>query len=463
MSLHNWLQHLRAALVPRWGQRHDRRRGWLRAATHRPNLEVLEDRITPSFLWPAATSAAVLSEAPPGVVWSPLGRQFADITSDSILDQIALGYHSVGGYFVSDVVVWPGRGDGTFGDRIVSPIGGYASYIGFAVADFNGDGRLDVFTASPTPASGLDAPDPAFGAALLGRGDGSFDLEGFYSLVGISAGIVWPTGIGTGDISGTGRVDVVVAGSVDNPWNADTFVVLFNDGNWPPPPPPPPPSIRIGDANITEGHAGTAAASFTVTLSAPSTEAITVAYATADGTATAGSDYQAAPGTLTIPAGQTTGTITVLVNGDRLGEPNETFFVNLGNPTNATLADGQGVGTIVDDEPRISISDVSRKEGQKNQTTLFTFTVTLSDAYDQPVTMSFRTADGTARTSDQDYVARTGTLTFAPGETTRTITIEVKGDSKREASDTFYLDLFGLSSNALFTKSRGLGTILNDD
>jgi hypothetical protein len=56
-----------------------------------------------------------------------------------------------------------------------------------------------------------------------------------------------------------------------------------------------------------------------------------------------------------------------------------------------------------------------------------------------------------------------GTLTFAPGETTKTITIEVKGDSKREADETFYLDLFGLSSNALFTKNRGIGTILNDD
>jgi Calx-beta domain len=71
--------------------------------------------------------------------------------------------------------------------------------------------------------------------------------------------------------------------------------------------------------------------------------------------------------------------------------------------------------------------------------------------------------NGTATTGDSDYVARTGTLTFAPGETTKTITIEVKGDSKKEANETFYLDLFGLSSNALFTKNRGLGTILNDD
>ena len=69
--------------------------------------------------------------------------------------------------------------------------------------------------------------------------------------------------------------------------------------------------------------------------------------------------------------------------------------------------------------------------------------------------MSFRTVNGTATTSDGDYVAKTGTLTFAPGETTKTITIEVKGDSKKEANETFYLDLFGNSSNSLFTKNRG--------
>ena len=77
--------------------------------------------------------------------------------------------------------------------------------------------------------------------------------------------------------------------------------------------------------------------------------------------------------------------------------------------------------------------------------------------------MSYRTVDGTATTSDSDYVAKTGTLTFSPGETTKTITIVVNGDNKKEADEIFYLDLFGNSSNSLFTKNRGIGTILNDD
>ena len=77
--------------------------------------------------------------------------------------------------------------------------------------------------------------------------------------------------------------------------------------------------------------------------------------------------------------------------------------------------------------------------------------------------MSYRTVDRTATSGSGDYIAKTGTLTFAPGETTKTITFEVKGDNKKEANETFYLDLFGNCSNSLFTKNRGIGTVLNDD
>jgi hypothetical protein len=77
--------------------------------------------------------------------------------------------------------------------------------------------------------------------------------------------------------------------------------------------------------------------------------------------------------------------------------------------------------------------------------------------------MSFRTANGTATTGNADYVAKSGWISFKAGETTKTITITVKGDSKREGNETFYLDLYGLSSNAMFTKNRGVGMILNDD
>jgi hypothetical protein len=223
------------------------------------------------------------------------------------------------------------------------------------------------------------------------------------------------------------------------------------------------PRISISDTTVTEGNTGSRSATFTVALSAAYDVNVTVNYSTANGTATAGSDYQAASGTLTFTPGQTSKAVPVQVIGDRLAEANETFVVNLSSPTNVTITDGQGAGTIVDDEPHIGIGTVTKAEGRKNHTTQFTFTVTLSAAYDQAVTVSFRTADGTAKTSDNDYVARSGTITFAPGETTKTITIEVKGDSKKEADEDFYLDLFGNSGNSLFTNSRGIGTILNDD
>jgi hypothetical protein len=284
---------------------------------------------------------------------------------------------------------------------------------------------------------------------LLGQGNGTF-APSQYNWAGYNM-----TALTIGDFNGDARPDVAAA---DGGMNAVS--ILLNDFDWSD---PNTTQLLIRDEIVAEGNTGTVAVEIVVTLSAASTEMITVAYSTANGNAVAGSDYQAVSGTLTIPAGQTAGTITVLVNGDRVAEANETFFVNLSSATGATIADGQGVGTITDDEPRISISDVSKAEGKKGKTTQFTFVVTLSAAYDQPVSLSYQTVNGKATTGNKDYVAKSGAITFAPGETIKYITITIKGDSKRESNEVFYLDLYGLSSNALFTKNRGVGTILNDD
>jgi hypothetical protein len=105
------------------------------------------------------------------------------------------------------------------------------------------------------------------------------------------------------------------------------------------------PTITISDVSAAEGNAGTTPFTFTVTLSNASDQPVTVDYQTNDGTATlANNDYVAASGTLTIPAKTLSGTITVDVNGDVTNESDETFTVDLSNPTNATIADGQGVG-----------------------------------------------------------------------------------------------------------------------
>ncbi len=110
------------------------------------------------------------------------------------------------------------------------------------------------------------------------------------------------------------------------------------------------PSLSIADLAVVEGNTGTTAAVFTVTLSAPSTDTVTVMFQTADGTALAGSDYTAAGGMLTFAPGTTTQTATVSVTGDTTSEDNETFFVRLTSPTNATIADSEAVGTILDDD-----------------------------------------------------------------------------------------------------------------
>jgi hypothetical protein len=401
--------------------------------TLRPNFEVLEDRLTPSFSW--GGTAPIEGWSGPAVTTTYV--VVGDFTGDDILDRLTTGYYT-------PVDLRAGLGDGTFAAPIRTEIPPGAS---LAAADFNGDGRLDAVTVT-----GGVGDFGGFGNVLLGRGDGTF-----YGHATFDLGLDNPTGIGIGDMDSNGSTDVAVAGFS---WDGlGVVAVLYNDGDWP----ALPRSLRITDATVTEGSTGTAFATFTVTQPSGSTETVTVAYATLDGAAKAGSDFQAASGILTFAPGETSKTITVPIIGDRLGEPTETFTVSLSNPTNATIGDGYGVGTIVDDEPRISITDVTKAEGKKGQTTLFTFTVSLSVPYDQPVTVSFRTANGTARTSDKDYVAKSGTLTFAPGETTKTIAIEVKGDSKREGNEYFYLDLSGNSSNSWFSKSRGVGTILTDD
>ncbi|HET9316166.1 MAG TPA: Calx-beta domain-containing protein, partial [Vicinamibacteria bacterium] len=110
------------------------------------------------------------------------------------------------------------------------------------------------------------------------------------------------------------------------------------------------PSMTIDDVGVTEGNAGTTPATFTVRLSVAATQAVTVSYATANGTAAAPGDYTAASGVLTFAVGATTRTVVVAVVGDTALETDETFTVNLTNAAGATIADGVGVGTISDDD-----------------------------------------------------------------------------------------------------------------
>ena len=155
------------------------------------------------------------------------------------------------------------------------------------------------------------------------------------------------------------------------------------------------PVLTVSDVAVTEGNSGTVNAVFTVTLSSSTGSTVTVNYNTANGTAMAGQDYSAATGTLTFNGSTTKQTVTVSVNGDTLGEGNESFYLNLSNAANAEIGISQGIGTIIDDEsgPTLSTSDVTVSEGNSGVVNAV-FTFTLSGVSGQNVTVNYATANG---------------------------------------------------------------------
>jgi hypothetical protein len=219
----------------------------------------------------------------------------------------------------------------------------------------------------------------------------------------------------------------------------------------------PLPTLSVSNASATEAAGGKM--TFTVTLSQVSASDVTVQYAVVGGTATGGDDYLASPGTLTIKAGETTGTFTVFLIEDSIVEGNEDFTVRLSNATNATIASGTGTGTIIDNDslPTLSINNASAKESAGK----ITFTVTLSAASESDVTVNYVTAGGTA-TAGADYTSASGTLTIKKGETTGTITIDVANDTKVESNEMFTVTLSS-PTNATIVSAAATGTIVDED
>lgn len=393
-----------------------------------------------------------------------------------------------------------------------------------------------------------------------------------------------------------------------------------------------PPVVSIGDVSVTEGNAGTSTATFTVTRTG-GTGAFSVDFATANTTATAGSDYVATSGTLNFTAGELSKTFTVTINGDTTSEPNESFFVTLSNASGgATISDNQAEGTILNDDaagpvirpwinefhydnasgdvgefieiagaagtsltgyslvlyngngggtygtalnltgtfsnmsngfgvlsfsyptdgiqngapdgmaligpggvviefisyegtmvatngpavgltsvdvgvaetgtasgtsiartgdgfegsdfgwvlagddtpgavnagqtfadpsPRVRVSDVSVTEGDSGTATL-TFTVTRSGTT-EAFSVGYGSADGTATVAGGDYDPVSGVLSFAEGETTKTVQITVHGDNVAEPNETVFLNLSGATNGAVIVDGQGKGTIVSDD
>ncbi|HWT02705.1 MAG TPA: Calx-beta domain-containing protein [Pyrinomonadaceae bacterium] len=223
------------------------------------------------------------------------------------------------------------------------------------------------------------------------------------------------------------------------------------------------PAISVNDVPFIEHNAGEAAVSFTVKLSRASAETVTVRYGTSNRTATSPADFVAVPGTtLTFAPGETSKTVAVMVKGDLIDEADETFRLLLASPTGAVIADNEGVCTIVDNDAAPAVRVNSPTVAETNAATTVAFTVSLSKASGQKVTVNYQTANGTA-VAPADYTAHTvTTLTFLPGETTKTVQVTVAGDTRDEAAETFRLVLSAPASATIAT-ATGTCTITDND
>lgn len=222
----------------------------------------------------------------------------------------------------------------------------------------------------------------------------------------------------------------------------------------------PPPSFAISAApSVTEGGSLV----YTVTKTGATNTSFTVNFASASGTATAGSDYTANSGTLTFLTGDTSKTISIATIDDAVVEGAETVLVNLSAPSGgSTITTSQGSGTINDNDlppPTFTVSDVSIVEGG-----VLAFAVSRSAAaISTNFSVNYATADGTA-TSASDYTAASGTLTFTPGgATSQTVNVSTVQDTAVEANETLLLNLSGATGGATIADAQGVGTINNDD
>jgi hypothetical protein len=227
----------------------------------------------------------------------------------------------------------------------------------------------------------------------------------------------------------------------------------------------PPVELSIGDALITEGDTGPADVTVRVTLSRVSTRDLTVDYATADGTASHGSDYQQAAGRLTIPAGAIEALITLRVDGENVAELDEQFSMVLSNPlVGATIARATGIVTIVDDDrPLLTMTGPAPTvEGAAGATTGAVFTLRLSAPLPNTLNVNYSTSDGTAR-APADYTARSGVVTFLPGETARAVPVTVLGDAVHEPNETFSLRVVFAPGIVSVATGTVTATIVDDD
>lgn len=228
---------------------------------------------------------------------------------------------------------------------------------------------------------------------------------------------------------------------------------------------PSAPGVTVSSVSVTEGDSGTKTAQVTLALAAAATGTTTIAYRTVAGTATAGSDFIASTGTVSIRPGSTSGTVGVTIVGDTVVEPDETFTVEVTAVNGQAVTGVAGTVTIVNDDvaasgPPVTIANTSLPEGNFG-TPVMRFTLTLAAKSTRQASVSYATSDGTAR-AGEDYLAAKGTVVFMPGETSKTIDVRIVGDTRVETDETLTVTLSNPSGLTLGT-ATATGTIINDD
>jgi hypothetical protein len=228
---------------------------------------------------------------------------------------------------------------------------------------------------------------------------------------------------------------------------------------------PLPVSISIGDASVLEGDIGTRTLRSTVNVSGTPQQFVDVDYATSNGTATAGSDYTAVSVHLQCAPGETDAfwVIYVPIIGDYLIEGDETFTITLSNPSNVVIADGQAVGTILNDDVAGSIQFGSATYTVNENGGSASISVTRTGGFGAGAGANYATSNGSAIVGS-DYTATSGPLTFGGGETYKTFTVPIINDSVAETSKTVILALSAPTGGAVLgSPSTAVLTIWDDD
>ena len=361
------------------------------------------------------------------------------IDEDAVVTITAIGLN-VGEFSIDPTTLSINEGAGT-ATFTVNRTGGStgAATVGFSTTAGTATAGSDFAVTSGTLSFAEGVTSQTFTVAIIDDGVAESD-ESF------TVAIAAPTGGATIGINSTSTVTII-----------DDDAVVANPGVL---------SISPVTTSVAEG-AGTA--TFTVNRTGGTDGAVTVNFATSDGTALAGSDYTANSGTLSFADGQSSQTISVAITQDVIDEPNENFTVSINGPTGgATLGTNvTSTATIVDDDNVIpapgvltlSQANVSVDEGAGTAT----FTVNRTGGSDGTVGVTFNTANGTA-TAGSDYTANTGTLTFAAGETSQSFTVAITDDNINEANETFTVSISSPSGGAtLGATTTSTATIIDND